>query len=272
MKSQKSDMSGIFLNSIILRHLTGVFVCFCLAAFPFKASSDEIHFMTHSSKESTYIDEKGELRGKEHAGSRAFFVELVREMMARMGTSSKIIQDVPLKRGIITVQQRDNYACFFITRTAEREKTVKWVGPLLSNEFYFYEAKKYPTGIKTIGDAKKYTVCVLKGSIYDKPLAEKGFTEIYEVSRYENCLKMLNTGRIPLTVLGDNLFAPSVKNAGLSADDFSQTPVMLFKKEGYIIFSKNISDMEIKKWQAVIDMLKQTGEYDRIYEKYFVVP
>jgi len=269
MKYLKIRISNIFFRFSVYKLFTGSLICIGVFIFSQKTlSASEITFLTHHTKDSTYINTNGELRGKEHAGTRAFFVELVREMMTEMNTPSKKIEVVPFKRGLTIVQETANYAFFNVARTSERENTVKWVGPIFPFQAYFYETKNAPTGIQTLEDAKKVSTCVMRGSLYEKALVKEDFPRLHRVTSYEQCFKMLAIGRAGLTVMATNNVDSEIRAAKLSANDFVKTPVMLFKKDGYIVFSKNVPDQVIKKWQEVLDKIKRTGKYDLIYQRF----
>ena len=83
--------------------------------------------MTHNIEGKTYQNEKGELRGIKHAGRRAFNLELVREMMTLLEYPRDFIE-VPFARGLLFVQNEQNYALFNVTRNrAERISLNGWV-------------------------------------------------------------------------------------------------------------------------------------------------
>ena len=247
-------------------------VIFILAALFFSniVFASEINFLTHSIKKQTYVDESGELRGKKHSGKRAFNLELVREMMNIVKHSTNF-KEVPFKRGLIQAQNNINYALFNVSRTPERENSCKWVGPLQKEVDYFYEMKEKPTGIKTIEDAKKVdSICVLLGSIHETILRKNNFTNINTNYNYEGCFKMLAAGRVNLTPKATSTVAKTIERAGIDPNKIQQTPVVLLESEGYIAFSKNISDATIQKWQDALEQIKESGKYEYFYKKYYL--
>ena len=232
--------------------------------------SSDINFLTHSSKEQTYINEKGELRGKKNAGKRAFYVELLREMMILMKHFKKIEQ-LPLKRGLMMVQKDINLALFNVSRTPERENKVKWVGPLLREVDYFYEMKNAPTGITSLEDAKKVrNICVLNGGVHETILRKNNFTNIHTNISYIGCFNMLKLGRVSLTPSASSTVSEKLEQAGISSDQIRQIPVILLEAGGYIAFSKNISDEIIQQWQDAFNQIKKSGKYQEIFNQYFL--
>jgi len=232
--------------------------------------AQDLQFLTHSSKEQIYLDEEGQMRGKQHTGKRAFFVEVVREMMTVMN-NSKVIKEVPLKRGLFMVKENANSALFNVTRTDERENQYKWVGPLYKESDYFYEMKNAPTGITSIEDAKKVkSICVLNGSVHESFLKENNFTNFSTNKSYIGCLKMLKMGRVNLTPAANSTISDKAAEAGLTPDQIQQTPVVLFETAGYIAFSRSIPDVTIQKWQIALDQIKKSGKYQQLFDQYFL--
>ncbi len=252
--------------SRLLVHASIIMVVMTLSSQVSLASG--IDFMTHNTQSKVYLDPDGEMRGKEHGGRRAFNVELVREMMIMLNVPRKI-KDVPFRRGLKIVQTEQDHALFNVTRTAEREHTVKWVGPLQEDAAYFYEMKDKPTGILTMEDAKKVNrICVVNGNVHDNFLTKKGFSNLVRNKDYNGCFKMLAKNRVDLTPSSTLTIPERLKVAGMVPDTVKRTPVILFKTEGHVAFSKNVQDMDILKWQNVLDQLKSSGRYEQLVQKY----
>ena len=232
--------------------------------------ASEIQFMTHNIQGKTYQDGNGELRGIKHSGRRAFNLELVREMMVLLNYPIKII-DIPFKRGLLYVQSKQDHALFNVTRKPSRENTVKWVGPLQSDKAYFYELKSAPTEIQTLEDAKKIKgICVLNGNIHDEFLQKSGFDNLMRNNSYAGCFKMLAHNRVSLTPSSALSLNERLKAAGISPQDIERTPVLLFNTDGYLAFSKNISDDVVNQWQNALDKLKRSGKYDQLVQEYLL--
>lgn len=233
--------------------------------------ASDIQFLTHSSEEQTYLDERGELRGKRYSnGKRAFYVEVIREMMSDMKHSKKITQ-VPFKRGFKAAQKQTNIALFNVSKTSSREHMFKWVGPLLKETDYFYEMQDNPTEIKTLEDARGVkSICVLNGGIHESILKNNNFKNIYTNKNYVNCFKMLILGRASL-IPASSVKMKQLEQEGMPISGIQKiikTPVILLESRGYIAFSKSISDETIKKWQRSLDRIKKSGKYQHLYNKF----
>ncbi|WP_340677581.1 ABC transporter substrate-binding protein [Paraglaciecola sp.] len=240
-------------------------ILFCLMSVEVFAA--DLQFITHSSTHQTFV-EKGKLRGKLHAGRRAFYVELIREMMAIMDVP-QVIVNYPLARGIQYVQTKDNIAFFNVTRTAEREKSVKWVIQLLETESYFYELKDAPTGIKTLEDAKKVrAIGVVRGGVHESQLTAQGFNNLHALETYTQVLSMLIKGRTNLTASAGDFSTIQEKN--LRLDTIQATNVKVFSSIGYLCFSNNVSDEVVKQWQQAFQQLNRSGKLQQITNDYLL--
>jgi len=228
----------------------------------------DIRFITHNVEDKFYIDHTGNIRGKANSGRRAFQIELIREMMAIVGHPSKKIEIFPFKRGLKTVLDSPNTAFFNIIRTPQRENKVKWVGPLLSNKIFLYEASNRPKGIKSLEQAKKVNlICVLNGSNYVQYLMGNGFTNIHLSNSHESCFRMLINGRVSLTVIADSGFLEVLRSTNTQTGAI-QPSFELLKNKSYLAMSKDITNSVIQQWQGALEQLKQTGRYDLLIQQY----
>jgi polar amino acid transport system substrate-binding protein len=234
-----------------------------------KVFAEPITFLTHSVGEQTYIAETGELRGREHQGRRAFNIELVREMMDIVGHPREM-EVLPFKRALLMLKSEPGYALFNVNRTAEREQEMKWVGPLQSSVTHFFENKNHPTGISKLDDAKKVdSICVLRGNVHNRFLTKRGFENIYPANSYANCVRMLEQGRVSLTLLSN---LSSLTPNGQAPDDslLRKTDVLLMKSQGFLALSKETPDSDVKEWQDALEQIKASGRYDELVNLYLI--
>jgi polar amino acid transport system substrate-binding protein len=224
-------------------------------------------FFTHSVEDHGYVDEAGELRGKEHAGRRAFNIELVREMMQGVG-HAKAMEEMPFNRGLLLLQSNPGYALFNVNRTEKRENEMKWVGPLQHSVTYLYENADHPTGVKSFEEVKGVgSICVLRGNVHHRYLERLGFENIYLANSYSSCVNMLSLGRVSMTPLS-NLSQLVLKPQISGTTVLQKTAVKMMESEGYLAFSKETPDEMIRTWQAALDKLKTSGRYQELLDLY----
>ena len=231
--------------------------------------SESITFLTHSTANKVYLNENGNMRGIKHAGRRSFYIELIREMMNIVGYQPKSIHEVTYKRGLSEVQNKDNFAFFNATRIKDRETTVKWIGPIQTSKVFIYSAVNFPKTIKSLTEAKKLnTICILNGTSHEVFLVKNKFKNIIRNNSYESCFKMLIKGRVDATVLSDISLTETLKAAQISSSQIKRN-LFLFKTEGYLTMSNNISDNTITIWQNALEFLKVKGTYGLLMSQYF---
>ena len=243
-----------------MRYKIALLICL-LVGVGTAVSGADIHFLTHSLNSATYLDEDGNLRGRPHAGRRAFYVEVVHAMMAERGMISSI-EEVSLGRGFHLLAGQEGYAFFNVIRNEQRRDLYKWVGPIDIFPTYFYELKAAPTGIQSMDDARNVrSICVLNGNNLVSLLDGLGFKNLLRANSSDACTKLLRYKRVSL-VTGSE-FPWFMNNSELS-EALARTPVTISVNEGFIAFSRAVEDKEIAAWQAALDAVKASGTYEKL--------
>lgn len=209
----------------------------------------------------------GTLRGHPHGGKRAFYVELTRALLAQLREPAQIVE-VPLARGLKLVQSRSGVVLFNLSRTAEREDTVQWVGPTLKETDYLYELQARPTGIRTLQDAAALPVCVLNGSSHDSLLSAHSFGQVQRANSYAGCFRMLAAGRVSLVASADTDLPRKLAEAQISAPDVVPSAVSLGQDEGYIALSLDTPPAEVERWREALAQLLRDGRYQQLQAQY----
>lgn len=229
-------------------------------------SANDYRVMTHNSKNQiTIVDDI--YYGIEKAGKRAFYIELVKALLKKMNYPLKI-ENVPFPRGLLWVQNEDDFVFFAVQRTESREKTVKWVGPIATGSDYFFEWKSRPSNIKKIEDAANLKVCVLRDSVHDDYLSKNGFTKLLKHNDYTTCFDMLKHGRVDLAISSPDTLRDKLEATDTPLHMVQSTGVIVIEGNIFIAFSKNITDRELEKWNTTLSEIKQSGVYQELLEQY----
>lgn len=241
-----------------------------LLLLPGAVAAQDWRVLTHSlAGQAEMVD--GALRGKPDGGKRAYFVELVRAMLAELGQPARI-EEVPLARGLVLLLQHENIALFNVDRTAEREERMAWVGPIWEESDYLYERAAAPTGIHSLADARPLRVCVLNASAHDALLARAGFAHLYRHSTYVGCFQMLALGRVDLVASGAGGLEQKLRAALVESRAIRATPVRLASAKGYIGLSPGSPAAEVARWNGALAALTKSGARRALLQRYAAQP
>jgi len=192
--------------------------------------------------------------------------EVVEEIMRRLGITAKI-EVVPWARGYKLVLNAPNVGLFATTRTPEREKLFKWVGPISATTAHFYSLRG-GARFESLDRARSAERILIPREWYlEQMLRDMGFTNIYTVSAPIEAVRMLVGKRAPLMALDDITLADTLSAGGVDPQ-LIEPGVLISQAVQYIAFSSDAPDTMIARWQKALDDMKSDGSFDRLYEKW----
>ncbi|MGW8394652.1 substrate-binding periplasmic protein [Pseudoduganella sp. HUAS MS19] len=191
--------------------------------------------------------------------------EKIREMLARTGYAYTI-DVLPWKRAF-SMAQRDPYTCVYSTsRTPEREKQFKWVGPTDEAEWVLMGRAGRHYRVHSLDDARKLRIGTYLGDARDEFLRARGF-EVDGAQVDASNPKKLLLDRIDLWAVG-------VRNNDLSAlAQFSVpqqiVPVLTFHHvKVYLACNPSVPDAMVERMNAALDAMRKDGTFARLEKKY----
>lgn len=190
--------------------------------------------------------------------------DLVVALMAKMGQSPHI-QALPWARALESISGPPNVMLYTVTRTEERERQFKWVGPLMSSHVVLFARRDAKLVIQRLDDAKAVkAIGTVQGYATQTLLRDKGFTNLDALAGSEggNPEKLM-TGRIDLWAT-DNV--TGIYQAKLRGVDPAMMKVVyrVVELPKYLAFSKQTDDQVIKQWQTALDKAKKDGTFHKI--------
>jgi polar amino acid transport system substrate-binding protein len=199
-------------------------------------------------------------------------VDILVLMLEKAGSSQGLndIKIFPWARAYREIQEKPDSILFTTARTPEREYMFKWVGPIFEITSHFYALKKRKIKIRSFEDLKKYRIGTLRDDATETLIINKTGMKLSDFDRAPkrvvNLQKVLSR-RVDMTLMSRDAFLFTCKESGLNPDAFE--PVfMLHKIVMYYAFSRDTSDLVIKKLQSSLDEIKKSGTIDRIMKKY----
>lgn len=163
--------------------------------------------------------------------------------------------------------QRDRYTCVYSTsRTPEREKQFKWVGPTDEAQWVLMGRAGREYHVQTLDDARKLRIGTYNGDARDEFLRARGFDVDGAPDNAANPKKLM-LGRIDLWAVG-------VRNNDLSglalySAPEQLVPVLTFHHtKVYLACNPSVPDAMIERMNAALDAMRKDGTFTRLEKKY----
>ncbi len=201
-----------------------------------------------------------------------FTTEIVEAILKETGNEHLKIRLYPWQRAYNMIQEEPNILLFTMTRSAKREKIFKWAGPVAERVQWMWKLKKRSDiKIKTLEDAKNYTISVVPESSVCQYLISQGFVmrkHLRPVPHGSLLLKKLLAGRNELHFDLKMGMAYRLKLLGKSMDLVE--PILALPSTGdyFLAFSLGTPDSTVNLFQNTLDKLKSNGTFDLIKTKY----
>ncbi len=197
--------------------------------------------------------------------------DVVNGILARLNQTAAI-KVLPWTEGYALALAGPRVALYSTARTGERENLFKWVGPVASNDFTFYEKNGTGLYINSLEAAKKAgRIGVVKDDVRYQFLQENRFTNITTCGSDAGCLLDLMAGRTDLW-LGSSMNAADIARSN-GIDPSAITALYEVRTIPlYLAFSPDTPDPVITRWQDALDTMKRDGTFDAIQEKYGMAP
>lgn len=192
--------------------------------------------------------------------------DIVRALMKRAGITIDITM-YPWQRAL-SIAASDNDACVYSTvRTAKREETYKWVGPLTSDDWALFAPNDSKISIKNLEEARKYKLGGYQGDAAgDFMVTHKFNVDIAESDKFNP--QKLMAGRIDLWIAGVRTGPFVARREGVS----NIKPVLTFGEakdyQMYLACNRAVPDATITHLNEILKQMRSDGTIARILSKY----
>ncbi|MFZ5570744.1 MAG: substrate-binding periplasmic protein [Thermodesulfobacteriota bacterium] len=208
--------------------------------------------------------ENGETKGT----SIDLMVLILQKLNSRQGRND--IHILPWARAYKYLLERPDTVLFAMTRTHEREKLFKWVGPISTARNVLIARKEKRITIHSTDDIKRFKVGAVRNDAGAQLVAWKAGTGMEAVTVLPDaiqCIQMLNRGGIDLFAYDENVMAWLINKNSLNPLDYE---VVFVLEEGfhYFGFHRETPDPLIEQFQKALDDIKALGTYDAIKKRY----
>lgn len=188
----------------------------------------------------------------------------LREAMARSAIAYTIDMQ-PWKRAYTSALARPDGCVYSTTRTPERERLFKWVGPTDEGEWVLLGRAGRQYNLQTLDDARKLRIGTYHGDARDEYLRARG----YLVDPAPN--DMINPAKLMMNRI--DLWAAGLRrgSAVLELNGWSEkiVPVLTFNRvKLYLACNPAVPDAVIDKLNAALEAMGRDGSARSIERKY----
>ncbi len=208
---------------------------------------------------------------RENQTVKGIAVDLLVTMLHKTGSrvSKEDIKLLPWPRAYAIALHEPNTVLFSTTRTREREKLFKWVGPIDINTTELIAKKERHIKITSVQDLTNYTIGTIYNDVGEQLLLDKGvpLNNLQQVPNRDSNQHKLHSDRIDLIVgslIGHQNYC---KDAGYDPKDY-ESVFVLNKDELFYAFHCQTPDPTIHLLQKALDNLKADGTYQAIVDSY----
>jgi polar amino acid transport system substrate-binding protein len=195
-----------------------------------------------------------------------FGVDVVQALAERTGDQVHL-QQVPLLRALHVATTEPATGVFTVLRTAEREGSYQWVGPLMDVETALYSANTQQPVLRLQDASTQGRIAVPRKWLAYDYLRKQGLNNLYGVETPEQMMRLARLGRIEFVVADTLSIATLAREEGLAPSQLHyQMPLM--KQGTYIAFSPQTDARQVARWQQALDEMKRDGRLEQLKQRW----
>lgn len=240
------------------KSIISIFLVMLFSSIVFSAKPPLTIYTEDNSAPLNFV-EKGQLRG--------LSVEVVYEIMKRLGVSYKI-EVVPWARGYDKLESTPNVMLFSTTLTNQRRKLFQWVGPVARIKWAFYAKKDSNIQINNLQDAKNIgRIGTYRDDAREQFLKKEGFTNLESVNSNVLNVRKLMRNRIDLMASSNVGISKTAIDAGYSRQDLREVFVIK-TADLYLAFSSETPKSTVREWNKAFLSMINDGTFAAIYKRW----
>jgi polar amino acid transport system substrate-binding protein len=188
----------------------------------------------------------------------------LREAFARSDTPYKL-EMLPWKRAYTAALTRPDACVYSTTRTPDRERLFKWVGPTDEGEWVLLGRADRQYHLQTLEDARGLRIGTYHGDARDEYLRSRGYLVDPAPNDMINPQKLM-LNRIDLWAAGLRRGSFVLENNGWAG---KIVPVLTFNRvRVYLACNLAVPDATIDKLNGALEAIKADGTANRLEHKY----
>jgi len=199
------------------------------------------------------------------AGRRVIGIsaDIVAEMAARAGVKAEIESD-SWPRAYAEALHRNDACAFSTTRTADREASFQWLGPIAHNPWALFARSTFPGTLASLDAARGHVIGGQLSEAKAAYLTERGIP-VDQLPDDDLNPQRLEQGRIDLWVSG--LYTAPIKAAAVGVRNIK--PVLVFHEAAdYLACNPGVPAATIRRLREALDSMRSDGKLDAITRQY----
>ncbi len=200
---------------------------------------------------------------------KGYTTEIVKKLLSQTNIDATF-KIYPWSRAFNLAKSEQDTCIYKIARTTARESLFHWVGVIKTTNTHFIGLNENSNiEIKSIEDAKKYQIAVIRDDFTHSFLIDAGFVEhqnLYVVNNTHSLLKLLiKNDFIDLVVADGETVKYRAKNIGISQEKFKKYYQLNGKPLDFYLACSLKTDIKIvEQLSLALKNIKKNGEFYKI--------
>ena len=192
--------------------------------------------------------------------------EIVETTLKRAGFTDTSIGLYPWARAYDMALQEPNVLIYLIARTPAREAQFKWVGEFVHVEYHLYKLRdQKDIVVRTLQDAKNYTIGVMRDDVRHQYLQAQGFTRLVVSAQNSESFRKLLNRQVQLVPLSEHDAVRFCEDAHVDFGLLERSYTLDGLSVGlYMAYSRSTADEVVLRTRSAYDKLKAEGTVARL--------
>lgn len=195
--------------------------------------------------------------------------EVVEKTLLAAGLTDYQIKLYPWARAYDMALREPGVLIYLIARTAAREQQFKWAGEIMKIQYHLYRLRgRTDITVKTLADAKNYTIGVIRDDVRQQYLQSRGFQRLAVSAQWIDNFNKLIKRQVDLVPLTEDDASSLCLEARFDCAGLEKVLTLDEASTGlYMAYSNATADSTVQKTRAAFDRLKADGSVRRIMER-----
>jgi methyl-accepting chemotaxis protein len=199
------------------------------------------------------------------------FTEIVELMCAETGEEAAI-EFMPWEQVLALASKTPGIYVMTILRTAQREKSFRWIGPVVPDQHYIFRIKeRSDIVVNSAADLRRYRVGCVENNFSHKYFIDSGVPaeNILTSKIHGMTIQNLLLGKVELIPLGSLQAVYQLKAMNRPLDLLTKTiPITGFSTDSYMATSLLTPDRDFHAYERAFEKVRNTVAYKEILRKY----